>query len=515
MKKELPLDTISIDKKSKTPIYQQLYNTIKKGIISNNYPANNRLPSSRQLSKELDISRSTVTTAYDQLIAEGFLISKKGSGTSIAEALTHTLKPASKPSKANKINSVIDLSSQLSNMAKTYNNLETQQRIRTNYKQTTLMPGIPSRHNFPNAKWGKLLGKYARQSLGTDAGYDYPCGIPQLKKAIANYIRLARGINTEEKDILIVNSTQTALDILCRLILNKGDIAGIEEPGYRGAYLAMKNSEAVIQSIAVDNEGMVIPSTILNAISTTNTPTIEKAPKLIYTSPSHQYPTGVTMSYSRRIALLEYAHQYKSWILEDDYDSEFRYRGKPLPSLQGLDQNQRVIYLGTFSKSLSPSMRVAYIVAPPALSPIIKTFLGDIGTGINIAVQYALAEFIEAGHYSRHIRKTRKEYAEKQQILSTAIAEYLHDKVDFFQSNAGLQATLYFKEDSSKKTIVDRVFVKEAEKEGLYLRPLSSNYRTALEKQGLILGFAACDKETINSAIQKLAQLIENSFSNI
>ena len=249
-----------------------------------------------------------------------------------------------------------------------------------------------------------------KQPLNDDAGYDYPSGIPQLKMAIADYIRLARGVNTHERDVLIVNSTQSALDILCRVLVNNGDTTWIEEPGYQGVSIAMKNVGANIQGIPVDKEGITL---------------FDEAPipQLIYTSPSHQYPTGVTMSYARRMALLNYAQQHQSWILEDDYDSEFRYQGQPLPSLQGLDSNQRVIYLGTFSKSLSPSMRVAYIVAPPALSPVLTTLLGDIGSGVNISVQYALAEFIQMGHYSQHIRKTRKEYAVKQLVLSNAIKE--------------------------------------------------------------------------------------------
>lgn len=503
MKIQLPLDAIKIDTQSKIPIYRQLYAIIRKAIISNQFSALSQLPSSRQLSSELSISRSTVTAAYDQLIAEGFLISKRGSGTIVAEVFNLPHKALSNERSIDTSKQIIDLSSQLSNIAKIYCDTKIQQKIRTNYQQTTLMPGIPSRYNFPNIIWGKLLGKYAKQSLGVDAGYDHPSGIPQLKKAIADYIRLARGVNTHEDNVLIVSSTQAALDLLCRLILNEGDIAGIEEPGYRGAYLAMQNSNAKILGIPVDKEGITIPSTKI-------------VPKLIYTSPSHQYPTGVTMSYSRRMALLEYAQQHQSWILEDDYDSEFRYRGRPLPCLQGLDQNQRVIYLGTFSKSLSPSMRVAYIVAPPALSTTIKAFLGDIGVGTNIAVQYALAEFIEAGHYSRHIRKARKEYAEKQQILSIAIEKNLKDKVDFFQSNAGLQATLYFKQklfkqnsyEKNGEAILDTQLVKDAEKVGLYLRPLSAYYQTNITRQGLVLGFAASDKDTINIAIKKLSQLI-------
>lgn len=495
MKKELPIDSIRIDSNIKIPIYKQLYDLIRKGIISNQFTANSLLPSTRQLAKELSISRSTVTSAYDQLIAEGFLISKKGSGTVIAEVITQSIQKLSNKKEINNTDHSIDLSLQISNMAKAYCSPTLQNRVRTNYQHTTLMPGIPSRHNFPHLIWGRVLSKYAKNSLGIDAGYDHPSGIPQLKKAIANYIHLARGVNTDESDILIVTSTQAALDLLCRALLNKNENAAIEEPGYSGAYIAMRNIDANIQSIHVDDEGMIIPTT-------------QNIPKVIYTSPSHQYPTGVTMSYTRRMAILEYAKQHQSWILEDDYDSEFRYRGKPLPCLQGLDQNQRVIYLGTFSKSLSPSIRVAYIVAPPALSPILKTLLGDIGSGTNINIQYALAEFIEAGHYSRHIRKARKEYAEKQSILIKSIEKNLADKVEFFQSNAGLQTVLYFKKGIFKRDIDDKEFVTLAEKEGLYLRALSDYYHAKQVKQGLVLGFAASDKDEIERAVIKLSKLI-------
>ena len=503
MKNHLPLDAIAIDHESKTPLYRQLYTLIRQAIISNKFTANCQLPSSRQLSTELNISRCTVTTAYDQLIAEGYLVSKRGSGTRVAEALINIGNDREKDKRAktqtlSQKEKTAQIAPQLSSLAQHYCEHSIQTRTRTNYKQTTLMPGIPSRHNFPNIAWGKLLGKYAKQPLNLDAGYDHPSGIPQLKTAIANYIRIARGVNTQESDILIVNSTQSALDLLCRTILNTGDNTWIEEPGYRGSYIAMRNAGANIQGISVDYDGIIIP---------TSAPT----PKLIYTTPSHQFPTGATMSYARRLALLDYAQQHKSWILEDDYDSEFRYRSKPLPSLQGLDQNQRVIYLGTFSKSLSPSMRVAYIVAPPTLSAILKAFLGDIGTGINIAVQYALAEFIEMGHYSQHIRKTRKEYATKQQLLSKAINDHLADMVEFTQSNAGLQTTLYFKQGFFKDGIDDTKLMKQAESEHIYLRPLSALYHFTQAKQGLVLGFATHENDEIENAIIKLGKIMRRA----
>jgi GntR family transcriptional regulator/MocR family aminotransferase len=449
MKNDLPIDAIKLNSQSSTPLYRQLYTHIRKAIINKQFPANIKLPSTRQLASELNISRSTVTATYDQLIAEGYLISKQGSGTRVAKILIkeHTNNAQNNADNISKQHSVE--TSELSTMAQYYYERSHQKRVRTNYQQTTLMPGIPSRHNFPNAVWGKILGKYAKQSLTLDAGYDHPSGVPQIKTAIADYIRLARGVNTKAEDVLVVTSTQAALDLLCRTLLDKNDNAWIEEPGYGGANIAMRNAGANIHGIPVDLEGITIPSG-------------KPLPKLIYTSPSHQYPTGVTMSYSRRMALLNFANQHKSWIMEDDYDSEFRYRGNPLPCLQGLDNNQRVIYIGTFSKSLSPSMRVAYIVSPPALSPLLKNLLADTGAGVNIGIQYALAEFIQQGHYSLHIRRARKEYAEKQTILNQSIQIHLSDMVDFSPSNAGLQATLTFKRTAFKQHFLDTALVQLA-----------------------------------------------------
>lgn len=209
------------------------------------------------------------------------------------------------------------------------------------------------------------------------------------------------------------------------------------------------------------------------------------------------------MSYSRRKALLDYAYRNNCWILEDDYDSEFRYRGKPLPCLQGLDQHQKVIYMGTFSKSVSPSLRVAYLVVPENLRTVLESFFADTGQGINLSVQQALAEFIQNGHYSQHIRKTRLQYSIKQKILVDAINKHLSNEVTVSKNNAGLQIMITFKKDIS-----DTEIAQEAQKEKLTVRPLSLLYQSQKAKQGLILGFAATDSDEIDPAICKLAEIV-------
>ena len=484
------LDAFIVDRNSKLPIYRQLYDLIQQGITTGKFTAESKLPSSRILSKELNVSRSTVTTAYDQLIAEGYLITRPGSGTVVAAALL------SKRSVVNKIQrGEIDLLPEmLSPLAQTYLK---RARKYTSYKKSKLVVSLPSRSGFPNAVWGKLLAKHARKALDVDAGYDNPSGIDPLKVAIAEYLGMARAVVTSAKNVLILSSTQAAVDLLCRALLKPGDRAWLEDPGYNGVRIAMKNYSANITGINIDDEGLCLPKH-------------ENPPKIIYTTPSHQYPTGVTMSYVRRMSLLDYAHKNKCWVLEDDYDSEFRYSGKPLPSLQGLDQMQQVIYLGTFSKSLSPSLRVAYIVAPDNLTPVLEALMADTGQGVNLSVQHALAEFIEAGHYSLHIRKTRQQYSIKQQLLVEALNKYLSKEVTVSSSQAGLQTLVYF-----NNKIVDVEVEELATSQGFSVRALSPLYQTQHPRHGLILGFAATECDDIDPAVKELAEIIKKLSQNV
>ncbi len=481
----IPVEAIIFDLKKSIPIYRQLYDFIQQAIVTGEFPAKAQLPSSRLLSKEMNISRSTVTTTYDQLIAEGYLTSQRGSGTTVAEALSPTQLEHIKPEQLYK-----EISAErLSAFGQSYLN-SSKVRNYANYNESVLAVSLPSINSFPHGPWGRILSKYAKKPLNLDAGYDHPAGIYSLKSAISDYLGLSRGVNTRAENVLILNSTQAAVDLLCRILLQPGDRGWIEDPGYNGIRLAMSNCAASIVGISVDSEGLKIPQGKLS-------------PKVIYTTPSHQYPTGVTMSYSRRMALLDYAHKNQSWILEDDYDSEFRYRGKPLPSLQGLDQFQQVIYLGTFSKSVSPSLRVAYMVVPDSLRTVLESIFADTGQGVNLSVQQALAEFIQDGHYSQHIRKTRQIYSIKQRLLVDAIQKHLSSEVSVSKSQAGLQTTITFNHD-----INDLEVVTLSLKAGLAVRALSPLYQTQQPQNGLILGFAATENEEIEPAVIKLAKII-------
>ncbi|MBT3203158.1 MAG: PLP-dependent aminotransferase family protein, partial [Gammaproteobacteria bacterium] len=481
----IPVEAIFFDQEKATPIYRQLYDFIQQAIVTGEFPAKAQLPSSRLLSKELCISRSTVTTTYDQLIAEGYLTSQRGSGTTVAKALKPAHLEHIKPEQEDNELSV----ERLSTFGQAYLK-SSKARNYANYKDSLLAVSLPSIVSFPHGPWGRILSKYAKKPLSLEAGYDHPTGIYSLKTAVASYLGLSRGVNTGAENVLILNSTQAAVDLLCRVLLQAGDCCWMEDPGYNGIRLAMSNCAASIVGISVDSEGLKIP-------------TGEHSPKVIYTTPSHQYPTGVTMSYSRRMSLLDYAHKNQSWILEDDYDSEFRYRGKPLPSLQGLDQFQQVIYLGTFSKSVSPSLRVAYMVVPDSLKTVLEAIFADTGQGVTLSVQQALAEFIQDGHYSQHIRKTRQLYSIKQQLLVDAIHKHLSGEVSVSKSQAGLQTTIIFNHQ-----INDLEVVALSRKAGLAVRALSPLYQTQQPQHGLILGFAATENEEIEPAVIKLAKII-------
>ncbi len=483
MLSHIPLEAFTVEPQLKTSLFNQLYQLIQHRIQNADFPAQSLMPSSRILAKELSISRSTVTSVYEQLVAEGYLVSKRGSGTVVAQSLL----PESGPENLENYPRKSLEAEHISNLAQTFISVP---REYISYRNNTLAVSLPSRTSFPSHVWGKLLGKYAKKQPDENAGYDQPGGVTLLRTAIAKYLKLSRAVNTSAEDILILNSTQSAVDLLCRALLNTGDVGWVENPGYKGIHIAMKNADTDIHGIDIDSEGITISSR-------------QPVPKVIYTTPSHQYPMGTTMSYGRRMELLNFANQQASWIIEDDYDSEFRYSGKPLPSLQGLDQHQQVIYLGTFSKTLSPSMRVAYLVSPKHLTPILQSMIADFGLGVNLTVQYALAEFIDQGHYSQHIRKTRQKYANKQQCLLNSLREHMIDKISIIESSAGLQTTVLL-----KNSLQDTEIVTRAKIEGLHIKALSPLYHSKPAKQGLIIGFASTQIEDIEPAIKTLNKRI-------
>lgn len=321
--------------------------------------------------------------------------------------------------------------------------------------------------------------------------YDAAGGVNELKEALADYLRTARGVRCSPEQILITEGIHQALDLVTRTLCNPGDHARIEEPGYWGIKNILRINAVNFSAIPVDEQGMVPPDAG------------ETPPKLIFVTPSHQYPLGSVMSLSRRRQLIFRARETRSWIVEDDYDSEFRFSGQPIPSLQGLEEETPVIYIGTFSKTLYPALRLGYVVLPKSLAAPLKKVHNDLYRGGHLLIQAALAEFIREGYYAAHIRKMRQLYSRRRQMLVELISRQLGEHyLGSFSSNAGLHMILQLPAGSD-----DAVIAQQANAQGLLVRPLSRYYVNEEKRSGLLLGFASIEEHEMSAAFTRLADI--------
>ena len=396
----IPNGLITLDEKSKTPLYRQLYNSLRKAILSGQLAPGTRLQSSREISKELGVSRNTVVNAFEQLLAEGYLEGQVGSGTYVSRALPEELlnvKPMTRSTK-----SAGSKDPGLSERGKVFAAFA-QSVPRSPEKVRAFQSGVPALDAFPFETCSKLASKHWRRPANSLLGYGEPQGHAPLRRVIASYLGVARAVRCAPEQVIIVDGAQMAFDLIARVLLDPGDTAWMEEPGYLGARAALIASGARLVYVPVDEEGLDIAAgTRLDANA-----------RLIYVTPSHQFPLGMTMSLPRRLALLEWASRAGAWVMEDDFDSEYRYEGRPIASLQGLDTDGRVVYIGTFSKFLFPSLRLGYIVAPPALVDAFISARAMVGRHSPSVEQAILTDFIEEGHFGRHIRRMRTLYAER------------------------------------------------------------------------------------------------------
>ncbi len=354
--------------------------------------------------------------------------------------------------------------------------------------------GLPSLDEFPLKVWLKLNNQIAQTLSNAHLGYGEAAGYKQLREEIAVYLRTYRAVKCNADQIIIVNGSQQGLDLIMRVLLEPGDNVWLEDPGYFGARASMLFSDAQIFPCPLDNEGLNIE------YSSKKYP----PPKLIYTTPSHQFPLGLTMSISRRIQLLQYASKNNCWIIEDDYDSEFRYSGSPLPSLQGMDKNNCVIYLGTFSKVLFPALRLGYIVLPdPQMIDVFVSAKSMMDRQSPMFEQMITSQFLKMGYFTRHIRKMRTLYKERQEFLINEIEKELGDSLKVNVSDAGMHIIAWLPEN-----LDDMIISQKARENNLIAYPLSEYVLKFKQKPGLILGYTAFDKPKLKSAIQILKKIL-------
>lgn len=455
------------------PRYRMIYEGLRKAILSRHLVAGARLPSTRSLAAELKVSRNTVIAAFEQLLAEGYVQASTGSGTFVAH-----ISPASESTHSSAPLNEGDLAAHSAALSLAPALALRGQRILNSgtgghQEIQPFVPGMDDFSLFPLKLWQRLQNKYWR--AGHDDLLDYAAagGYRPLRRAIAHYLSISRSVRVETEQVLMTSGTQQSLQLCAQMLANAGDLAWVEDPGYWGARKVFEASDLTLRPIAVDSEG-IHP----------NADDFATKPRLIYVTPSHQYPTGAVMSLPRRRQLLDFASAQQAWILEDDYDSEFRYTGRPLSSLQGLDTGQCVIYLGTFSKTVYPGIKIGYLVVPESLIDPMKAALYDLQRPGQVMLQAALADFIEQGHFSTLVRKTRQTYGERRELLVNSLKPLLGTRASISEEESGLHLVIELPPGSD-----DRVLAARAAKKGLVVRPLS-RYYLAASQPGLVVGYA-------------------------
>jgi len=466
-----------------------LHLVLRRLILDGELPAGSPLPPTRRLASELGVSRSTLVRVYEQMLVEGYLQSRGGSGTLVSEALPAALPgsarrthPANHPTQAS-------LATSLSRRGREIAQHATSSRIQGG----AFLPGAPDVGLFPFATWRRLLAKNIRFEQRHLARYSHG-GYGPLKAALADYLRASRRMSCSPRQILILNGSHQAIDLCARMLCDHGDHAWMEDPGYWGASNVLRANGLQIAPIPVDDEGLSLPP-----------PGAPAAPRLIFVSPSSQYPTGVVMSLSRRMQLLELAETNNAWVIEDDYDNEIRYHPYTIGSLFGQARSQRVIYLGTFSKTMFPGLRLAYLVVPEQLAEAFAIGNAELYREGRMIEQAALAEFIDGGHLGAHLKRVRSIYQERRNVLRRAIESQLGDLVSTTGGLAGLHLPYFF-----TQLLDDVALSNEMLEAGIIVRPLSMYYANAANcRSGMVLGFAAIDAQTIETAAALLCRVVE------
>jgi GntR family transcriptional regulator / MocR family aminotransferase len=499
------LTQLSINKHpARMPTHRRLYAAIRRAITEQVLPSGARLPSTRELASDLSVSRNTILAAFNQLLDEGYVAAKTGSGTyvtynqhdgNLIDSFTKNTTP-SQPINPPLMQEDFGLSKR--GIAATDSQNSQNPPSNPSHEVQPFSPGEDDYSRFPLALWRRLLNRQWRTLDPTLLDSSHAGGYLPLRHAIADYLRVSRAVNLTVEQVLITSGTQQSIDLCARLLSDHNDWAWIENPCYWAARRVLEINGLQLHAIPVDNEGMA-PSTADFRVK----------PRLIYTTPSHQYPKGMVMSYGRRRLLLDYAQNCAAWIIEDDYDSEFRFEGRPIASLQGMDEHGRVLYLGTFSKVMYPGIRLGYLVVPPQLVASFKTGLYELQRPGQVVIQAALADFIEEGHFTSHIRRLRQAYGERRRLLQAALAPIAQVGARLSMVDSGLHLVVEFDAE------IDDVSIAElAALQGLRVYPLSNYCVGENPEKGLIIGYAYAATEHITQYGNVLAEVIKNALKD-
>jgi GntR family transcriptional regulator/MocR family aminotransferase len=478
-----------------TPLYQQLYVQLREAILSGELKCGMQLPSTRALASELNISRNTILSAYRQLLDEGYLESLPGSGTYVARMLPDSMLATPAGNSSESLRQPQKRQLQFARTVKlqlAVSQLPAVSPGSGSKMPRPFRPEMPALDVFPYSLWTRLVVRQARHMPSSAFAYQDWAGYHPLRQAIAAHVAVSRQMHCTPEQIIIMPGSQGALNLVAQLLVNAGDEVWMEDPGYLGARGALIGVGAQIIPVPVDDEGLIVDAGIARAPQA----------RLVYLTPSHQFPLGVTMSLARRLALLDWAKQAGAYLVEDDYDSEYRFVGRPLAALQGLDDAERVIYIGTFSKVLFPALRLGYLILPPALVDICLAVRHFIDIHPPILEQAVLAEFMAEGHFTRHLRRMRMVYAERRAALLDAAREL---PIEIHSPEAGIHCIGWLP-DGMEAASLTRL----AAAHDLDLTSLSDFSLEPLPRQGLLLGYGGLNVQEIRAGVHRLAAAMQS-----
>lgn len=468
----------------KLPLHRQVYEAVRRAILDGRLGRGDRLPSSRQLMQDLQLSRNTVVSALSQLCVEGYLVTRVGSGTFVSDkvprsgALHHAAARVQQG----------QLSRRGQALATTY--------CATQLEVQPFTPGLADFSAFPVATWQRLQNKHWRLTYPDMLDYSYSGGYAPLRRAVANYLRVSRSVSLDAEQVVITSGTQQSMELCAQLLADHGDTVWLEDPAYWGAVKAFQATGVHAHPVRVDQQGIAPVAADDRA-----------APRLIYVTPSHQYPTGAVMSLARRQQILASARAHRAWILEDDYDSEFRFDGPPLSSLSGLDRDQRVLYMGTFSKVLYPGLKLGYLVVPASLVDRFKQAHYDLNRPGQMPLQAALAEFIEMGHFANALRRARTSYGLRRRSLLQALQPCLGPRAWISGAEQGLHLCMRLHGGIDDTAIANRIG-----ELGMTVRPLSAYCLARRDLRGLVIGYGYAHRDDIDTHGPALARAINGEL---
>jgi GntR family transcriptional regulator/MocR family aminotransferase len=482
---------VALDGNRKDPLHKQLYDEIRGAILAGRLGPGRRVPSTREMARSLGVSRTTVTQSYDELLSEGYLEAVVGSGTFVCKELPEELlgipvskkAPPGNRSASGSGRRLSEYGSRLKPMPGAFTEQEGLEQINFTY-------GVPDLGLFPIQQWSRLVSRHSRAAHRDALDYvSDNLGYRPLREAIAGYLGRARAVRCSAEQVFIVNGSQQALDLISRVLLDRGDIAAIEEPGYPGARLLFQAHGAHLHPVPVDEQGLQ-PSALSK---------LPDRPKLIYITPSHQFPLGVGLSLGRRLELLAWAERQSAIIIEDDYCSEYRYAARPNPALQGLDRAGSVIYVGTFSKIMYPGLRMAYMVVPADLVEVLSRakWLADRHSAV--LEQYAMTDFIESGWLERHVRRMRLVYASRREAMVGALSEYMADRATVVGDSAGMHLIARL-----ESGLLDEELVGRARQSGVELSTSRRCYLGRAPRGEFMFGFAALGERLIREGVRRI-----------